>query len=121
STSARNAKLAEARKAQHASERRRTVLLVGAAGLVIAFILGAVGWSIWSERGEREAAGGRSGVGTYAPEGLQHTHGPVDCSGAPPSPSAGRSPPTPSASSTPTGPSTTARRRPPAASTPRSA
>ena len=83
-TSARNAKLAEARKAQQASERRRTVLLVGAAGLVIAFILGAVGWSIWSERGEREAAGDLSGVETYDHEGLQHTQGPVDYSESPP-------------------------------------
>lgn len=83
-TSARNAKLAEARKAQQAAERKRTILLVVAAGLVIAFILGAVGWAVWNERGERKAAGDLSGVQEYEHEAMEHTQSKVDYSESPP-------------------------------------
>lgn len=82
--SARNAKLAEARKAQEASERKRTVLLVGAAALVIVFIIGAVGWAIFDERDERQAAGDLSGVQEYEHEALEHTQGAVEYSESPP-------------------------------------
>lgn len=84
SKSAREAKLAEARKAQQASERKRTYLLVGAAALVIAFIVGAVGWAIWSEQGEREAAGDLSGVQEYEHEAMEHVPDKVDYSESPP-------------------------------------
>lgn len=82
--SARDAKLAQARKEQQAAERKRAVLLVSAATLVIVFILGAVGWASWSERGEREAAGDLGGVQKYDHEALQHTPGKVDYEQSPP-------------------------------------
>ncbi|MGO1167369.1 MAG: DUF3105 domain-containing protein [Janibacter sp.] len=84
SKSARDAKLAEARKAQQAAERRRTFLLVGAAGVVIAFIIGAVGWAIFSERDERQAAGKLGDVQEYDYEGQKHTEGKVDYTESPP-------------------------------------
>ena len=57
--SAREAKLAQARKQAKASERKRAVLLAGASGLVILFIAGAVGWAILSEREERAVPSNR--------------------------------------------------------------
>jgi len=84
STSARNAKLAEARKSQQAAERRRTLLLVGAAAVIIAFIVGAVGWAILGERDERRAAGDLSGVQEYDYEGQKHVEGKIDYKESPP-------------------------------------
>ncbi len=82
--SAREAKLAEARKAQQASERRRATLLTVAAGVVIAFIVAAVGWAIVSERGEREAGSDLDAVETFDYEGQKHTQGQVDYKESPP-------------------------------------
>ncbi|WP_435201088.1 DUF3105 domain-containing protein [Janibacter sp. GS2] len=84
SSSARKDKLAEARKAQQATERRRTFLLVGAAGLVIAFIIGAVGWAVLSERDERQAASKLGDVQEYDYEGQKHTSGKIDYKESPP-------------------------------------
>ena len=82
--SARDARLAQARKEQQAAERRRTTLLVGAAAVVIAAIVGMVGWAILSEADEREAAGNLEAVKEYDYEGGAHVQGEVDYTESPP-------------------------------------
>lgn len=82
--SARDAKLAEARKKQQATERRRTFLLAGAAGLVIVIIAAVVTWAIFNERDERKAAGDLTGVKTYDYPGGNHVDGKVDYKESPP-------------------------------------
>lgn len=84
STSARQAKLAEARKAQQASERKMVILLVVAATVVIALILAFVAWAVWKELGEQEAAGDLKGVQQYDHKAMEHTPGKVDYSESPP-------------------------------------
>lgn len=82
--SAREAKLAQARKQAKASERKRAVLLAGASGLVILFIAGAVGWAILSEREERAASGDLSAVKTFDNKGGNHVEGKIDYKESPP-------------------------------------
>lgn len=82
--SAREAKLAQARKQAKASERKRAVLLAGASGLVILFIAGAVGWAILSEREERAASGDLSAVKTFDYTGGNHVEGKIDYKESPP-------------------------------------
>jgi len=82
--SAREAKLAQARKQAQATERKRALLLAGASGLVILFIAGAVGWAILGEREEREAAGDLSAVQTFEYKGGNHVEGKVDYKESPP-------------------------------------
>lgn len=84
SPSARQAKLAEARKTQQASERKVVILLVVAAGLAIALILALVTWAVWSELDDQEAKGDLKGVQKYDHEALQHTPGKVDYRESPP-------------------------------------
>lgn len=83
-TSARDAKLAEARKQQQAAERRRSLLLAGAAVLVIALIATAVGYAIFSEKENREAAGDLSGVQTFDYKSGNHVDGKIDYKESPP-------------------------------------
>ena len=64
-TSARDARLAQARQEQQSKERRRTFLLVGSTALVIVAILAMVGYAIVSESEEREAAGNLAAVKEY--------------------------------------------------------
>ncbi|MFJ6133458.1 DUF3105 domain-containing protein [Janibacter terrae] len=82
--SAREAKLAEARKAQQSADRRRSLLLAGAAGLVIVFIAGAVLWAILGERDERAAAGDLGSVKTFDYKGGNHVNARVDYKESPP-------------------------------------
>ena len=82
--SARDARLAQARKEQQAAERRRTTLLVGAAAVVIAAIVGMVGWAILSEADEREASQDLAGVQEYEYQGGNHVQTEVDYAESPP-------------------------------------
>ncbi|MCT1618967.1 DUF3105 domain-containing protein [Janibacter hoylei] len=82
--SAREQRLAEARKQAQSAERRRSLILAGAAALVIVFIAGAVGWAILSERDDRQAQGDLSGVKTYEYAGGNHVEGKVDYKESPP-------------------------------------
>lgn len=82
--SAREQRLAEARKQAQSAERRRSLILAGAAALVIVFIAGAVGWAILSERDDRQAQGDLSGVKTYEYDGGNHVEGKVDYKESPP-------------------------------------
>lgn len=82
--SAREQRLAEARKQAQSAERRRSLILAGAAALVIVFIAGAVGWAILSERDDRQAQGDLSGVKTYEYTGGNHVEGKVDYKESPP-------------------------------------
>lgn len=83
-TSARDARLAQARQEQQSKERRRTFLLVGSTALVIVAILAMVGYAIVSESEEREAAGDLAAVKEYEYEGGNHVQGQVDYKESPP-------------------------------------
>lgn len=83
-TSARDARLAQARKEQAAQERKRTFLLVGATGLVIVAILAMVGYAIISEADEREAAGNLEAVKEYEYQGGKHVRTQIDYKESPP-------------------------------------
>lgn len=82
--STRDARLAQARKEQQAAERKRTLLLVSAAGLVIAFIVAAVGYAIVNESDDRQAASDLAGVSTFEYAGGKHTPSQVDYKESPP-------------------------------------
>ncbi len=83
-TSARDARLAQARQEQQSKERRRTFLLVGSTALVIVAILAMVGYAIVSESEEREAAGNLEAVKEYEYEGGRHVQGQIDYQESPP-------------------------------------
>ena len=84
SMSARDAKLAEARKKAQSAERHRSLLLAGAAAVVIALIGAAVGYAIVSERDDRQAAGDLSGVKSFDYKGGNHVDGKIDYKESPP-------------------------------------
>ncbi len=83
-TSARDARLAQARKQQQVAERRRTMLLVGATAVIIAIILALVAWAIVSEKDERKAASDLTGVEQYDYQGGNHVPNKVDYKESPP-------------------------------------
>ncbi len=82
--SAREARLAEARERQRATERRRALLLTIATGLVVAIIVAAVAWAIVGEKDERQAGADLTGVQEFDYDGQQHVEGRVDYEESPP-------------------------------------
>ncbi|WP_338749056.1 DUF3105 domain-containing protein [Janibacter alittae] len=83
-TSARDARLAQARQEQQAKERRRTFLLVGVTAVIIVAIVAMVGYAIVSEADEREAAGNLEAVKEYEYQGGNHVQGEIDYAESPP-------------------------------------
>ncbi|NYF98391.1 DUF3105 domain-containing protein [Janibacter cremeus] len=83
-TSARDARLAQARRDQQAKERRRTYLLVGVTAVIIVAIVAMVGYAVVSEADDREAAGDLAAVKEYDYEGGNHVQGEIDYQESPP-------------------------------------
>lgn len=82
----REERLAQARKAQKATERRRAFVLYGAAAVALLIIAGAVFWAISRDSGgvARGESGDIQGVESYEYDAAQHVPGTVDYAETPP-------------------------------------